>query len=266
VDHLKRSVLREPVSILMPVFNEADLIEEVIEEWVQKVLQHCPPGSELRLDDCSTDETPAILRRLAVKYPFIHVNFAPRDGFFASMIRLYQSATCPLVFFTDSDGQYVPEDFWLIAENIDQYDMVHGVKVNRQDPFYRVAVSDASNSLLRLLFQSQCQDANSAFRLIRRHMLASVIPDLRHMRMMPNAEVYLRAEAKHFRIKNVPVSHLPRKSGKSRGLPLGRFTIACAEVFVSILRLRQEMASSRARMVGRVKHVDARVGTVNPRD
>jgi glycosyltransferase involved in cell wall biosynthesis len=266
VDHLKRSVLREPVSILMPVFNEADLIEEVIEEWIQNVLQHCPPGSELRLDDCSTDGTPEILRRLAVKYPFIHVNFAPRDGFFASMIRLYQSAACPLVFFTDSDGQYVPEEFWRIAEHIDQYDMVHGVKINRQDPFYRVAVSDASNSLLRLLFRSRCQDANSAFRLIRRHVLASVIPDLRHMKMMPNAEVYLRAEAKHFRIKNIPVSHRARKSGKSRGLPLGRFSVACAQVFVSILSLRRDMASSRARVGGRAKHFDTRAGTVNPGD
>ncbi len=266
MDHLKCSVLCEPVSILMPVFNEADLIEEVIEAWIQNVLQHCPPGSELRLDDCSTDETPAILRRLAVKYPFIHVNFAPRDGFFASMIRLYQSAACPLVFFTDSDGQYVPEEFWRIAEHIDQHDMVHGFKINRQDPFYRVVVSDACNSLLRLLFQSQCQDANSAFRLIRRHLLTSVLSDLRHMTMMPNAEVYLRAEAKHFRIKNVPVSHRPRKNGKSRGLPLGRFIIACVQVFVSILLLRQNMTSSRARMAGRVKPIDAHVRTANPRD
>jgi glycosyltransferase involved in cell wall biosynthesis len=250
----------------MPVFNEADLIEEVIEEWIEKVIQHCPPGSELRLDDCSTDETPAILRRLAIKYPFIHVNFARRDGFFASMIRLYQAAACPLVFFTDSDGQYVPEEFWRIAEHIDQYDMVHGFKIKRQDPFYRVAVSDASNVLLRLLFQSRCQDANSAFRLIRRSLLVSVLPELRHMTMMPNAEVYLQAEAKHFRIKNVPIPHRPRKSGKSRGLPLGRFVIACAQVFVSIMILRLNMASSRARIVGRGKHVDTRVETVNPRD
>jgi len=250
----------------MPVFNEADLIEEVIEDWIQKVLQHCPPGSELRLDDCSTDETPAILRRLAGKYPFIRVNFAPRDGFFASMIRLYQSAACPLVFFTDADGQYVPEEFWRIAEHIDQYDMIHGVKVDRQDPYYRVVVSDASNLLLRLVFRSQCQDANSAFNLIRRHVLETVIPDLCHMKMMPNAEVYLQAEAKHFRIKHVPVSHRLRKSGKSRGLPLGRFIVACVEVFISILRLRWKMASSRARMVGHVEPIDTRLRTMNSRD
>jgi dolichol-phosphate mannosyltransferase len=271
VAHHEYNVLHEPVSILMPVFNEADLIEEVIEEWIEKVVRHCPPGSEIRLDDCSTDETPNILRRLAAKYPFIHIHFAPRDGFFASMIRLYQAAACPLMFFTDSDGQYVPEEFWRVAEHIDQYDMVHGVKVDRQDPYYRIAISNASNLLLRLVFRSQCKDVNSAFRLIRRNLVGVVIPELRdanlrHMRMMPNAEVYLRAEAKNFRIKNVPVSHRARKNGKSRGLPLGRFVLACPEVFVSVMRLHWEMASNRAMMVGHIEPVDSRVRTVNSRD
>ena len=39
--------LSEPVSILMPVSNEADVIEEVVEEWVREVISHLPAGSEL---------------------------------------------------------------------------------------------------------------------------------------------------------------------------------------------------------------------------
>lgn len=259
-------VLREPVSFLMPVFNEADLIEEVIEEWIRDVVQHCPEGSEIRLEDCSTDATPGILKRLSEKYDFVHVDFVPRDGFYASMIRLYSSAKNPLVFFTDSDGQYVAEDFWKIAAFINDYDMVHGVKAIRQDPWYRVVVSNASNILLRFLFRSKCRDANSAFRLIHKRVLTSVVPDLRFMKMMPNAEVYLRTEAKGFKIKNLPVTHRIRTNGVSRGLPLGRFIWACVEVFISVMKLRVEMWTNKAKIVHRADLAEEQAGPANQRD
>ena len=48
---------QEPVSILMPVSNEADVIEEVVEEWVWEVIAHLPPGSELLFDEAASTES-----------------------------------------------------------------------------------------------------------------------------------------------------------------------------------------------------------------
>ncbi len=233
--------LSDPVSILMPVCNEVDVINAVIEEWVEAVIRFLPAGSELVLDDCSSDGTEERLKALAVKYPFIRLNFSTRDGFFNSAMRLYRLSRCPLIFFTDSDGQYVPAEFWKIASHIDDYDMVHGTKVDRKDPMYRVKASYVFNALLRQGFGTSCVDTNSAFRLIRRALLDSVLGDIRHLRMLPNAELYLRAFAKGFRIKDVPISHRPRQYAKSRSLPLKSFGFECWRAFRGISTLRKEI-------------------------
>ena len=239
---MQRVKLAQPVSIPMPVCNEADVIEDVIDEWIREVIVHLPAGSELVFDDCSNDGTERILERLASAHLFIRVNFAPRDGFFNSAMRLYRLARCPLVFFTDSDGQYVPAEFWSIAGHIADYDMVHGAKVARKDPFYRIKASSIYNTLTRWLFASGCSDVNSAFRLIRRPLLNSVLDQIHHLRMLPNSEIYIRAERQGFRIKNVPVAHRDRKYGKSRSLPLKAFARECWMAFRGILALRRELA------------------------
>ena len=77
--------LREPVSILMPVSKEGDVIEEVVEEWVREVISHLPQGSELLFDEAvSTEGTREILQRLSKKYPFINV-----DGIVKSLNKLF---------------------------------------------------------------------------------------------------------------------------------------------------------------------------------
>lgn len=231
-----------PVSILMPVCNEADVIEGVINEWIHEVLDKLPPGSEMVLDDCSNDGTERILADIARHHPQVRVEFNPRDGFFNSAMRLYRLAKCPMVFFTDSDGQYVPAEFWKVAEYIDANDMVHGVKVARKDPLYRVTASAVYNGLVQLLFGSKCEDVNSAFRLIRRPLLEAVLGQVHRLRMLPNSEIYIRAEAMGFRIRNVPVSHRAREFGKSRSLPWRRFVMECFRAFSGIVALRWELS------------------------
>src|SRR4051812_34143872 len=181
--------LSEPVSVLMPVCNEADVIDDVIAEWARDVFAHLPAGSELIFDDCSTDGTPQLIEDAASRHPFIRLERSARDGFFASAMRLYAHASCPYVFFTDSDGQYVPADFWEIARHIGDYDLVHGAKTARKDPMYRVGSSFGFNAIVRLLFRSRCEDVNSAFRLIRREMLEDVLPDISRLTLLPNAEM-----------------------------------------------------------------------------
>lgn len=225
----------------MPVCNEADIIEEVVEEWATDVLQYCPEGSELVFDDCSNDGTEVILERLMKKYPFVRVNYAARDGFFNSALRLYRLAKCPLVFFTDSDGQYVPAEFWNVAQYIGEFDMVHGAKNGRKDPKYRVWTSLVFNRIIRAMFGSKGRDVNSAFRLIRRPVLTAVVPKIHQLTMLPNAELYLRAEAAHFKIKNVPVPHRVRKWGKSRSLPFKVYVRECGNAFAGLVKLRAEL-------------------------
>lgn len=231
----------------MPVCNEASVIRHVVAEWSESVLSRLPVGSELVFDDCSHDGTTEILSELGRHLPFIRVNRSQRDGFFESALRLYRLAKNNLLFFTDSDGQYVAEDFWKIHEHVDQYDMVHGYKSGRCDPLYRKTGSLLFNAAARAYFHSNAIDVNSAFRLIHRRSLDAVLDSIRHLRMMPNAEMYLRMERLGFRVRNVPVRHRARPHGESRSLPLPTFIREGVYALGGLRALKRELVAGVAR-------------------
>jgi len=231
-----------PVSILMPVCNEADIIESVIEEWVEEVFRYLPEGSEFLLDEAaSTDGTREILKRLCVKYPFIRVSYNDtKDGFAPATRRLYAAARCPLVFFTDADGQYVAAEFWKLAPFADKFALVHGAKIGRQDRFYRKVASAVFNRVARFVFDMHYSDINSAFRIMRRDALLTLLPTVRHMPTLFNAELLLRADLNNYPIQQVRVLHRKRKFGKSRGLPPQHFLGECLKAFRGLLELKDE--------------------------
>jgi len=213
--------LAVPVSILMPVSNEADVIEDVVEEWVRDVISYLPCGSELLFDEAaSTDGTRDILQRLTAKYPFINVEYRDgKDGFANAARRLYDRAKCPWIFFTDSDGQYVASDFWKLAKHIDsQYDLIRGAKIGRKDPFIRRLASAIFNKIIQFLFNINYIDFNSAFFIIRRDALRDILGNLNCMPTLINTELLLRLELENYSIKQIYVLHRNRLFGVSRGL------------------------------------------------
>lgn len=234
--------IKHPISILMPVCNEADVIEDVINEWIQEVFQYLPAGSEFLFDEAaSTDGTREILGRLSAQHSFIKVNYNERkDGFANAARRLYRAATCPLVFFTDSDGQYAPAEFWKLAPYIDDYAIVHGAKIGRQDPLPRKIASAIFNRVARFIFDVHYSDINSAFRIIRRSTVEEILPNIKCMPTLLNAELLLRAELENHPIKQIHVIHRRRKFGVSRGLPPSGFIRESLRAYRGLLALKSE--------------------------
>jgi len=211
----------EPVSILMPISNEADVIEIVVEEWIRDVFVYLPEGSEFLFDEAaSIDGTQEILERLKLKYPYISIEYRDKkDGFANAARRLYERAKCPWIFFTDSDGQYIPSDFWKLAKNINGgFDLIRGAKIGRKDPLIRRVASAIFNKIIQFLFNLNYLDFNSAFFLIKKNALKTILPQLRCMPTLINTELLLRLELENYLIKQVYVLHRARLFGVSRGL------------------------------------------------
>jgi glycosyltransferase involved in cell wall biosynthesis len=226
----------------MPVCNEAEVLEDVIEEWVRDVFQYLPAGSELVIDEsASTDGSREILQRLCGKYAFIRVMYHDtKEGFAAAARSLYAAARCPLVFFTDSDGQYVPSEFWKLVPFLGEFSFVHGAKIGRQDPFYRKIASALFNHIARFLFDVHYSDINSAFRIIRTDLVQELLPQIHCMPTLLNAELLLRAELDNRSIKQVHVIHRRRLKGSSRGLPFGYFLKESMAAYRGLCRLKAE--------------------------
>lgn len=237
-----KPTLDQPVSILMPICNEAAVIEGVLAEWDREVFSRLPAGSELLLDDAaSSDGTREILERLRKVYPYLGVNYMDkRDGFAAAARRLYHAAKNPWVFFTDSDGQYVPSEFWKLAPFTSSCDVIHGAKIGRQDPFIRRVASFFFNTIAHIFFDTHYTDINSAFRLMRRDTVLPILDRCCHMPTLLNAELLLRCEFEGLIICQRRVRHRARSDGGSRGLPPLTFPIECLKAYRGLKSLRTE--------------------------
>jgi len=236
----------EPVSILMPVCNEQEVIEAVIEEWAQDVIQYLPAGSELMIDDASTDGTRDILAKLIARYPFIKVFYQDKkDGFANAARRLYKNANCPWIFFTDSDGQYIAKDFWKLAKHINNnFDLIRGAKVGRKDPMLRRVASGVFNKIIQFLFNMNYLDFNSAFFLIKKPVLDGLLDHIDCMETLINTELLLRMELENYNIKQVYVLHRMRLFGVSRGLPPLKFMLHSLKALQGLYKIK---ASYRVR-------------------
>jgi dolichol-phosphate mannosyltransferase len=219
-EHPYRSKVTEPVSLLLPVCNEAEGIESIVVEMMEVVFRYLPEGSEFLINEGgSTDGTKDVLRDLSARWPVLDISYKEEKEGFANAARsLYRRARCPLLFFSDSDGQCVVSEFWKLVPHIADADFVLGRKKIRYDPLLRRISSRCFNALARAIFHLPLYDINYGFRLSRREALMDVLPHVKHMPTLLNAEVTIVAVLRGHRVKEVPVYHRPRLYGVSRGL------------------------------------------------
>ncbi|MGH9521927.1 MAG: glycosyltransferase family 2 protein [Terriglobales bacterium] len=95
------------LSIVVPVFNEAGTLEQVIEKAVGI-------GLDLEIiivDDCSTDATPAIIERLCARHPNVRsLRLPTNSGKTAALRTGFAETTGEIVIVQDADLEYDPEE------------------------------------------------------------------------------------------------------------------------------------------------------------
>jgi glycosyltransferase involved in cell wall biosynthesis len=64
------------LSVVVPVFNEAGSIETLVRDFERELVPRFDRVEVIVVDDASTDETPAILERLAAERPWLDVQRA----------------------------------------------------------------------------------------------------------------------------------------------------------------------------------------------
>lgn len=202
------------LTILLPVHNEARSIGEVLQDFHDEVVQ--PMDAELLVcEDGSADGSKEVLQNLAQTLRMRLVIGDSRKGYADAVRDGLRQVESPLVFFTDSDGQYDPKDFWKLWNQLDGNDMVIGRKVKRSEATYRTVLSRGFHILAKTFTNVPLQDMDCGFRLIRREVIEKVLPDVDSLRYSFWAEFSILAYHRGFRILEVPVSHRPRINGST---------------------------------------------------
>ncbi len=206
----------DKVYFVMPAYNEAENIEDVVRQWhpvVEKV------GGESRLviaNDGSKDNTYAKMLELQKVYPLLMPLDKPNSGHGATILFLYRYALehgADYVFQTDSDGQTLPQEFWSFYENRGDYDLVIGSRTDRQDGKSRVFVTKVLRLVVWLMFHVWVKDANTPFRLMKaeglKKILAVIPPDF----FLSNVAISAIAVRWKYAIKWIPITFRPRQGG-----------------------------------------------------
>jgi glycosyltransferase involved in cell wall biosynthesis len=228
------------LTVFLPVYNEAGCIAGVLKGFYSEVVR--PLGAQLLVcEDGSSDGSPEVLERVSREIPMQLVTSRVRKGYGGAMSDGLRRAETPLVFIADSDGQYEPSEFWKIWNAADSYDMVIGRKIVRQERFYRALLSRGFHVLIKAVTNVPLRDMDCGFRLIRRDVIAGVLPEVRSLKYSFLAEFSIVAYRKGFRILEVPVTHHARITGSTSIYSWNRLPWIILYQVVGILRLARRL-------------------------
>jgi dolichol-phosphate mannosyltransferase len=239
--------LREAeVTLLLPVHNEADIIEKVILEFYNEIGMKIPLGICVS-EDGSTDGTKEVLLQLSKKMPMTLVLGNERKGYMRGVKNGLRKACSDFVFFVDSDGQHTASDFWKLYEKRKDYDMIVGRKIKRSDPVHRIVLSKVFHFLVRILFRLPLHDPDTAFRLINVKVINKVLEETRFLDYSFWTEFTVRAYAKGFKLVEVPVIHRNRLNGSTRLYGSDKLLNIVVKQLVGLFKLWKEINAQKFR-------------------
>jgi len=206
----------DSVFIVMPAYNEEETIEKTVKQWYP-VLRFGNDNSRIVIvNDGSKDRTLSILEDLAVRYPKLVFLDKPNGGHGPAVLCSYRYAIAQgadYVFQTDSDGQTLPEEFEPFWGYRKSYDMVVGRREVRTDGLFRLIATRGLRLIIRAMFGVFVQDANIAYRLMRRDALEECVRLIPEHFFLANVMVSILFAKKRMAVKSIPVTVLPRQGG-----------------------------------------------------
>lgn len=231
---------RPPISLVIPVYNEVEVIEKVIRDFYEKVIAKIPEAKFIIAEDGSKDGTKDVLKRLGDELPVTLVMGDERKGYTRAVKDALRLPETEIIFFSDSDGQQEPDDFWELLKHVDENDIVVGYKYPRRDPIFRVIISKVYQVVNYVIFGIQLHDINCGFRLIKKKVLDDILDDVSLLPNFVSSEIILRAYLKGYKIKEIPVRHYQREFGGSRGLPVMKIPVETLKLIIGLLKLKSE--------------------------
>jgi glycosyltransferase involved in cell wall biosynthesis len=246
-----RSVVKS-LSVILPAFNEEANIRAVVEDAYRNIPTFTSIFEIIVVNDGSKDRTGEICDRLTEEFSGVRVVHHPRNrGYGAALKSGITLARYDLIFFTDADGQFDLKEVAALLEQADAYDIVAGYRARRQDPWHRLLFAWGWNILVRLVLGIRIRDIDCAFKVFNRRVFDKV--QIQSVGAMVNTEIFAQVSRLGMTVKEMRVSHFPRRHGK----PTGGNVAVIIKAFRELTRIRRKVRTIRA-VIRRVRRLQAR--------
>ncbi len=201
------------LSLVIPAFNEADVIAQAIAEAEAALFAHFDQFEILVVDDGSSDDTVAVASAARTRHMRL-LRHERNRGYGAALRTGFEAARFNLVAFTDADCQFDLSELITLAKAAEHSPIVVGKRVRRQDPWRRRVLSRGYNLLARNLLGTRVRDVDCALKVFRREVLSQLMPCSRGF--FVNTEMLTRARLLGQDVSEVPVTHRARLGGTSK--------------------------------------------------
>ena len=199
-------------TIIIPVYNEVDNLERVFTEMnsfievakMKTKILFVNDGSK----DSSLDKIKEICRR---SNAFTYITFTKNNGLTAAIKAGFDYSDTQWTGYIDADLQTSPQDFNVLLDYTNDYDLITGVRQNRKDSVVKNLSSLIANSIRRAFTHDGMDDTGCPLKVIRTDF-AKRMPLFNGLHRFLPAMVMLQ----NGRIIQVPVQHFPRIAGKSK--------------------------------------------------
>ena len=212
-------VLRDPLlSVVMPVFNEAATIEEII----PRVLAVPIRIQLIVVDDGSTDGTREMLNRLREEHGFTLLLQPRNQGKGAALRRGFAEVRGDIVVIQDADLEYSPEEFPMLIELIcdGRADVVYGSRFlgrHRVFLFSHYLGNRLLTLVTNVLYNTMLSDMETCYKVMRTEVLRSMTLHSNGFGIEPEltAKIFKRG----YRVYEVPITYDGR--GYDEGKKIG---------------------------------------------
>jgi len=214
------AVMRASLSVVVPVYNERDNLEELIARLVPVLEQTTPEGGfeVILVDDGSTDGSAELLDALHARDGRLKVlHFSRNFGHQAALQAGLEEATGDGVVLIDADLQDRPEMVeTFVAHWRDGVDVVYAVRTHRKEGLLKRAAYALFYRTLRRVSQTDIPLDAGDFSLIDRRVVDALVALPEHHRFLRGLRSWVG-----FRQLGVPCERDPRHGGASK-YDLGR--------------------------------------------
>jgi len=199
------------VSVIVPVFNEADNLKELLPALFRSLEGLGLSHEVIVVDDGSIDQTGEIVRQLA-RPQLRLVQLRRNAGQTAALMAGIRFSKGDILVSMDGDLQNDPTDIPQLLAKLDQgYDLVSGWRQNRQDaPLRRNLPSWVANRLISAVSGVHLHDYGCTLKAYRRQALQGVQLYGEMHRFIPIYAYWNGA-----RVTEIPVTHHARRHGVS---------------------------------------------------
>jgi glycosyltransferase involved in cell wall biosynthesis len=222
------------LSIIIPCYNEENTIDLIVEK-IKKIKSLTP--EIIIIDDCSTDNTSDILKKISQLYPDIKIVTHEKNSGKGAAIRSgIKLVTGNIVLLQDADLEYDPNDYHNLLQPFAETDadIVYGTRFKggkyvRLHFFWHYLANKILTTITNIVTNLNMSDMETGYKVFKSHIIKNIKLNENSFGIEP--EITVKLAKKNYIFYEVPISYNGRSYEQGKKITLKDAFIAIYCIF-----------------------------------